>query len=192
MHAPGPGGDAQLSVSCACWVYGWNMSQPLQLCSQPGLPWGWNAADPCGRIIGFARGGGCGFRYSQTGFFLSQNWSHAAGPFLHCTARHEILTKFWRPGSCWLKQKVSFGNKGCRVKVGGSECFVFPVQWQWAEMKVGTWASVIYTPCEALLSHTQGWSMCLPAGINKFRFCYYPTPGACAEDCFEPALGSFG
>lgn len=71
--------------------------------------------------VGSARGGGCGFRCSQSGFFLPQNRSRAAGPLLQCTARHDVLALFWRPSSCWLEQKVSVGNMGCQVKVGGWE-----------------------------------------------------------------------
>lgn len=174
---------AQPHVPAGCM--GWNMSQPPQLCSQLGLPGDWNATDPCGRISWFCRRRRMWIQDSgvdkwSAGFFVPQNCSHAAGPFLHCTAKHDVLALFWQPSSCWLKWKVSVRGVGCQVKVGG---------WVGAgalhpqfsdselEMKVGTLAS---TSREAFFSHTQGLSMCLPAGNNKLGVWYYPAPGVCA------------
>lgn len=82
-----------------------------------------------------------------------------------------------RPSQCWQrKNKVSTGNTGCGVRMGGRGEWLSPgylplgFWWQEAEMGLDTWLSVIHRTRGAVSNDAQGLSVCLPEGNNKLGF----------------------
>lgn len=98
-----------------------------------------------------------------------------------------------RPSQCWQrKNKVSTGNTGCGVRMGGRGEWLSPgylplgFWWQEAEMGLDTWLSVIHRTRGAVSNDAQGLSVCLPEGNNKLGFWYYPAPDVIQPWDFVP------